>query len=147
MPRYTLHRYAFMSYSGITKYNQTTQTTTEAMNNILKADLFSANPVEIEGELKMEINFSEAARWAPKELLKIVVPVSEWLQFLEDCFIQLERPAHVFTPGNLSITCQSSQVLLIGSNRCSFSIPKTKWKRLIEIQAERLLLSGAINFS
>ena len=117
------------------------------MNNILKANLFNANPVEIEVELKMEINFSEVAKWAPKELLKIVIPIPEWLQFLEDCFIQLEKPAHVFSPGNLSITCQSSQVLLIGSNRSSFSIPKTKWKRFVEIQAEKLLLSGAINFS
>lgn len=111
-----------------------------------KADLISIEPVPKEdGTPIMEIKFAKVARWTPKTLLQKQIEVTEWLQFLEDCFQQFKDENHTIKPGFLSVEHAKTQVNLIGEGTHSFSIPKNKWKRFVEEQAEKLLLNGIIS--
>jgi len=112
--------------------------------DLKKADLLAIDPKEIDQEIKIEIVFSEIAKWAPKELLKITISIKEWLQFLEDCFVRFDNAEHVASSSSISLDFQKSQVKFIGSNDCSFAIPNNKWKRFVEEQVEKLFLLGVI---
>lgn len=111
---------------------------------MIAADLLAINPKQVGEEIKMEITFSNIARWAPKELLKTELDIHVWLRFLDGCFKQFTEPTHPLTPGFFTVEVMKSQYKLIGGGTHAFVIPKTKWKRFIEEQAEKLYLSGII---
>ncbi|RUP42179.1 MAG: hypothetical protein EKK63_02460 [Acinetobacter sp.] len=113
---------------------------------MMNADLLAINPKVVGEELKMEVRFSQAARWTPRELLKAEIGIHDWLRFLDDCFKQFEDPTHPLTPGFFTVEVMKSQYKLIGGGTHSFVIPKSKWKPFIEEQAEKLYLSGIIFF-
>jgi len=112
---------------------------------MVAAELFSIAPKMGEKELKMEVIFSKVARWTPEVLLKAEIDIHTWLRFLDDCFKQFENPNHTLTPGFFTVEVTKSQYKLIGGGTHSFVIPKGKWKRFIEEQAEKLYLSGLIS--
>jgi hypothetical protein len=111
---------------------------------VKKAELLSIVPKEVDGKVKIEVIFSDIAKWLPKELLKIEITLEQWLQFLEDCFKQLKDPDHVVVPFDITLDFQKSQVKVIGLGEYAFSFPKSNWKRFIEGEAEKLLLTGVI---
>lgn len=113
--------------------------------DIKKVELLAINPKVIDAEVKIEIIFSEVAKWVPKELLKLELTVPEWLHFLENCFIQFNNSEHIITSPFLAVEHQKSQINLIGSDKYSFAVPKTKWKCFIEEQAEKLFHLGIIS--
>ena len=112
---------------------------------MVKAALFSVNPVQVGDHIEIIVNFSAMARWTPKVLLIKQVLLTEWMDFLEQCFQRFDddtiNPHTEFFSVDMS---QSSQYKLIGGSTHSFVIPKTKWKRFVEQQVERLFLEGVI---
>lgn len=108
------------------------------------ADLLLIKPKQVDNEIKIEVTFAKNAKWVPTTLLKTEIDIHTWLRFLEDCFTQFEIPTHPITPGFFTIEIMKSQYKLIGGGTHSFVIPKTKWGRFIEEQAEKLYLSGII---
>jgi len=113
--------------------------------DIKKAELLAINIKVINNEeVKIEIIFGEIARWVSKELLKIEISIEEWLKFLENCFIQFDNPEHIIDSLFLSVKHENSQTKIIGQNAYAFAVPKNKWKRFIEEQAEKLLKEGII---
>jgi hypothetical protein len=113
---------------------------------MINADLLAINPKMVGEELKMEVTFSDVAKWTLKELLKTEIDTRAWLRFLDDCFKQFEDPTHTLTPGFFAVEVMKSQYKLIGGGTHSFAIPKGKWKRFIEEQVEKLYLAGVIAF-
>jgi hypothetical protein len=117
--------------------------------DIKKAELLGIEPKEIsneaDNEIKMELIFSEIAPYSPKELLKVTIAVTEWLEFLENCFIQFSNPDHIVKTPSLAVEHQKSQICIVGDDKYYFPVPKDKWKRFIEEQVEKLFHLGIIS--
>jgi hypothetical protein len=112
---------------------------------IIKAELLAINPNLEENDVQIDLIFSNIARYATDELLKVTIPITDWLEFLEACFIQFDKPEHIPTSTRITLEFQKTQILIIGDNTYSFAIPKSKWKRFVEEQVEKLYLAGVIS--
>ena len=112
---------------------------------MVKSDALSIEPfINDEGEVMIQIKFSNVERYHMKVLNKTNIYLPEFLGFIEDCMVQFEEPEKEIRKGFLSVEHLKTAVNLIGGDSFSFQIKRKEWQRFIEIQAEKLLLSGVI---
>ena len=108
-------------------------------------DLLAINPVFIENHPpKIEIQFSDVAKWNPTVRFKKQIELSEYLRFVDDCLLHLENPNHIFAEGFLSVDTTLKSTVKVQGGGYSFSIPKTKWKTFVHELIQRLLVEGII---
>lgn len=105
-----------------------------------KAELIATEPKVKDNKLFIIVKFSEMARWAPKLLLSLEVPIEDYMAFLEK---NIESPENA-EYGSLSVEVQKSQNKLIGNKTYYFTLSKSQWKKFIQVEVEKLYLQGII---
>ncbi len=113
---------------------------------MIKAELLSTKVLWENEELFVKYSFAQIARWTPKELGSKKVTIKEHLDFLESCIQNLENP-EIPIGENLAFTViHNSGISLIG-NSLYFMFTKSKWKKFVHEEIEKLYLQGIIQLS